>query len=431
MGILLNLLYLFAILLLSPWLVWRSFRTGRYREGWGARWLGRLEPNASKQPAIWFHAVSVGEVQLLRNIVRPLYQRYPDFHLVVTTTTRTGYALAKELFPEFSVQYAPMDFTWAVRNAMRRLQPQMIVLIELELWPNWIHIASQLGADVVLVNARLSEKSYRGYQKLRWLMKSSLRQIRWFGTQDQTYAERLVALGADPLRVVVTGSMKFDGTESDRSHPEIMKRRVQARLSDDSIVLVCGSTQEPEEEMAIHAFKILRPRYPTLRLILVPRHPERFESVAEQIAANNLRGIRRSLMNDAAVDADWEVLLVDTIGELRWFWGLADLGFVGGSFGNRGGQNMLEPAAFGVCISFGPNTWNFRDIVEQLLGARGATVLNDPSEFIPWLKHMIEHPEERRCMGDRASDFVARHRGAAERTISALCEIIDGNARAI
>ncbi len=308
------------------------------------------------------HAVSVGEVQVLRPLIEEFRRRHPSARLCVSCTTKTGMDLAKRLFPDLTLFYFPMDFTWAVRRAVRRIQPRMLVLAELELWPNLVREVKGCGAVVTVVNGRLSERSFRGYGHIGWLMKSTLEQVDWIGAQDATYAERFRSLGARKDRVEVTGSLKFDGAETDKQHREVLARRRELGIQSHHSVFVVGSSQSPEEQIAIRAFQQLSNRYSHLRMILVPRHPERFEEVANLLHASQLRFLRRSEATGNADANDWQVLLADTVGELRWLWGLAEFGFVGGSFGKRGGQNMIEPAAFGVAVSFGPNTRTFETL---------------------------------------------------------------------
>ncbi len=420
MGWLLNIAYLLVLIAATPWMIWRSFRTGRYREGWTEKFFGLVPLRKDSEPCIWLHAVSVGEVQLLRVLVSEFEKRQPNTPIVVTTTTKTGMELARKLFAKHQVCYCPMDFTWAVRNALKRFRPELIVLVELELWPNLIRIADQAGCAVTIVNGRLSEKSFHGYRRIRWLTSKVLSHVRWVGVQDPVYRQRFMELGTSAERIVVTGSMKFDGAESNRQHPEILARRRQLQLCGNERIWVVGSTQEPEEQYAIDAFASLASHYPELRLIVVPRHPERFEQVAEWIRDSKLPWIRRSTMTDEPLNEPWRILLGDTIGELRWWWGLAEIGFVGGSFGDRGGQNMIEPAGFGVAISFGPNTWNFRDIVELLKSEEAAHTLHEPAELAAWVARMIENPDEAAALGNRAKQVVGQHRGATHTTVENL-----------
>jgi 3-deoxy-D-manno-octulosonic-acid transferase len=256
-----------------------------------------------------------------------------------------------------------------------------------------------------------------------------LSRVTWIGAQNATYRDRFLELNYPNDRIDVTGNIKFDGATPDREHAEVAKRRALLSLDTPSedgerIVWLCGSTQAPEESLCLEAFASLLPRFPTLRMILVPRHAERFDEVARLVESSGLPWLRRSQLTDAPAGTHWRVLLADSVGELRWWWGLADLGFVGGSFGSRGGQNMIEPCAYGVATSFGPNTRNFTDVVQLLLDARAAVQFQEPSQLEPWVASMIEHPEERRELQERAKELAQKQRGAVQRTWSQLKAIL-------
>jgi 3-deoxy-D-manno-octulosonic-acid transferase len=443
MSILLNLIYALLLVAVSPWIVWRRVTQGRYRRGWGAKLLGMVEvPSRTKdidqvviheKPVVWFHAVSVGELQVVRPLIETFERERPDVTLVVTTSTDSGYELAKKMYARHCVSFAPLDFTWAVRTAIQRISPSLIVLAELELWPNWISAASAKDIPVVVVNARLSSRSLSGYQRVRWLIQPVLRQLRWVGAQSATYRERFIQLGCDPTRVVETGNTKFDGATGDREDPEVLRRREELNLRPDDVVWLCGSTQSPEEKLCLDAYRRLGPQYPHLKLILVPRHAERFDEVANEVAGTKLPWLRRSEMSvkakgDGSSDAwkteDWKIFLADSVGELRWWWGLADIGFVGGSFGSRGGQNMIEPCAYGVATSFGPNTRNFADVVQLLLEGGAAVQLVEPPSLETWVRQMVEHPSERQEITAKARQVTSEHRGAIDRTWKALSVLL-------
>ncbi len=343
-----------------------------------------------------------------------------DTPLVISSTTQTGHQLASKLFAKHTVCYFPMDFSWAIKNAIERIRPKLILLAELELWPNMVRIAKNRGVKIAVVNGRLSERSFRGYGHIGWLTRNTLRRIDWIAVQDRVYGERFEKLGAIASNITITGSMKFDGAEFQREHAEVVARQQLLGLKPHHRVLVVGSTQAPEERIAIDAFGELQQEFPDLRMLIVPRHPERFDEIAEQLKASGLQWLRRSQVGNF-IDADhWQVMLADSVGELRWWWGLADLGFVGGSFGNRGGQNMIEPAAYGVCTSFGPNTKNFRDIVRLLLDAQGAVVLNEPNELAVWVREMLCDPSKARKIAERGRQVARSHRGATQRTLQGL-----------
>lgn len=439
MSILLNLIYALLLVAVSPWILWRRVVQGRYRRGWGAKLLGLVDvPSRSsdgsqggvqEKPVVWIHAVSVGELQVVRPLVEIFERERPDLALVVTTSTDSGYELAKKLYARHCVTFAPLDFTWAVRTALHRIAPSLIILAELELWPNWISVASAKEIPVVVVNARLSGRSLSGYQRVGWLIRPIIQKLRWVGAQSATYRERFIQLGCDPTRVAETGNTKFDGASGNREAPEVQQRREELDLSPDDIVWLCGSTQSPEEQLCLDAYRRLSPQYPRLKLILVPRHAERFDEVAKWVAETSIPWLRRSEMPSTAHGhgskapgkaQDWRIFLADSVGELRWWWGLADIGFVGGSFGSRGGQNMIEPCAYGVATSFGPNTRNFADVVQLLLEGGAAVQLAEPESLERWVRQMVEDPSERKEIAAKARRVTSEHRGAIERTWKAL-----------
>jgi 3-deoxy-D-manno-octulosonic-acid transferase len=431
-----NFAYLGLIVVLSPWLVWSALRHDKYREGFAEKLWGRVPRRDGKRRRAWLHAVSVGEVNLLATTIAELSDRLPGWEIVISTTTKTGYDLACRKYPSRTVFYCPLDFSWAVNRAMRRLRPTLLVLAELELWPNLIAAARRHGVRLAIINGRLSDRSFRGYRWLKPLASRVLRRIDLIAAQNAETAERFRRLGALPAAVRVAGSLKFDGAQTDRANSRTQELRALAALNCQDIVFLAGSTQAPEEQTALEIFQRLAPDHPELRLIVVPRHPQRFDEVAELILQSGLPWVRRSeLPLDAPDRRDpapqrWQVLLVDTIGELGAWWGAATVGFVGGSFGGRGGQNMLEPAAYGVATSFGPNTWNFRDIVAQLLAADGAIVVNNEAELEAFVRRVLQRPEWGAAIGERARRFVLSQQGATKRTADLIQSLLTAPAPA-
>jgi 3-deoxy-D-manno-octulosonic-acid transferase len=439
MPYLLNFLYALLLVLASPWILWRRITQGRYRRGWREKLLGFIpEPAArpsatdvsqQRPPRIWFHAVSVGELQVIRPVIELAISEWPELQVIVTTSTDSGYELAKKLYAKHHVGFAPLDFTWAVRNALDRIEPDLVVMTEMELWPNWYRATAHRKIPIAIINARLSERSLRGYQRAaRWIV-PTLKQVAWIGAQSATYRDRFLKLGYPETQIEVTGNIKFDGATPDREHPEVVHRRQLLSLTkspsaDPPIVWLCGSTQAPEEALCLHAMTNLLPRFPHLRMILVPRHAERFDEVARLVESSGLPWIRRSQLHDDPAGTEWRIFLADSVGELRWWWGLANIGFVGGSFGSRGGQNMIEPCAYGVATSFGPNTRNFADVVQLLLESHGAVQFQDPAQLEPWVAAMIERSTERCELQARARELVQNQRGAVQRTWSRLKELI-------
>jgi 3-deoxy-D-manno-octulosonic-acid transferase len=306
---------------------------------------------------------------------------------------------------------------------MRRIRPTILVLAELELWPNLIKAAKDHGARVAITNGRMSDHSFPGYRRIRPLVAAVLRQIDLIAAQSDELAGRFRALGAPADRVVVTGSLKYDGAKTDRNNPLTQALRQLAGFADDDIIFLAGSTQEPEEQYVVDIFRRLAPQHPRLRLLIVPRHPERFDAVAELLDASNLRWQRRSTLNrqpPAEPVATGPILLVDTIGELGAWWGVAQIAFVGGSFGDRGGQNMIEPAAYGAAVSFGPNTWNFRDIVAALTASDAVVVVQNAEQLERFVSRCLTDPQYAAELGARAQQLVQNQLGATRRTVALL-----------
>lgn len=436
MAYLLNIVYLAAIAISLPWLLYQRLRHGKYREGWEAKFWGRLPKRVGDAPCVWFHAVSVGEVNLLGPLLERWENVHPHWDVWISTTTQAGYHLARKKYAPRSVVYCPLDFTWAVRRAMRAIRPTLLVLTELELWPNLVAATVRRGAKVAVINGRLGERSFRGYQWIRGLVRRVLGQIDLVAVQGQDYAERFLALGARRETVHVTGSIKFDGARTTRDSAETRRLAGLAAIADKDAVFLAGSTQDPEESLAVEVFERLAGEFPRLKLILVPRHPERFDHVAALLDRRGIKWQRRSQLQSEGETPTTSflanskpapparVLLVDAVGELGYWWGTARIAFVGGSLTQRGGQNMIEPAGYGAAVSFGPNTWNFRDVVTLLLDREAAVVVRDARELEAFVRRCLADPAYADELGRRAQELVLQQQGAADRTIELLEHLI-------
>lgn len=415
----LNVIYVIALIVASPLLLYKSWKRGKYREGWSQKFLGRCPERVGRGPCVWFHAVSMGEVRLLRPLVAELERRRPDWDIVISTTTETGLSQARQLFPERLTFYAPLDFSWATRQAMKRIRPTTLALVELELWPNLIRSAEEAGASVALLNGRLSARSQKGYFRIRRWIRPTLARLDVVAVQTEDYAHRFRTLGLPAPKLKVTGSIKYDNLETDRQNPRTRALREAFGLKDGETVFVAGSTMAGEEEVVLNVYESLRRRHPRLRLIVVPRHPERFDEVADSIRKRGLGLVRRSQMESGG--AAGAVILVDTLGELSAVWGLSDLAFVGGSlFPGRGGQNMIEPAAYGASVHFGEHTANFRDTVQLLESREAAVVVKNESALENALEQDLRDPAKRLARGLRARDLVLSQAGATIRTVTEL-----------
>jgi 3-deoxy-D-manno-octulosonic-acid transferase len=427
---LLNLVYLAIIAVCFPVIIWRAMRTGKYREGYREKLLGLVPRRLGNETCIWIHAVSVGEVNLVATLLRELHARHPDWQIVVSTTSRTGYELARKKYADYTVFYCPLDFSWAANTAMRRIRPTMLVLAELELWPNLITSAKRQGARVAIVNGRLSDHSFPGYRRIRPLVAALLRGVDLIAAQNEESASRFRALGAPAECVHITGSLKYDGAQTDRNNLRTEALRQIAGIGPDNIIFLGGSTQEPEEQYAIEIYRRLAKQHPQLRLILVPRHAERFDAVAKLLEASGLSWRRRTQLTSQPPDppgAARRILLVDTVGELGAWWGTTQVGFVGGSFGERGGQNMIEPAAYGAAVSFGPNTWNFRDIVAALISNNAAVTVQNASELESFVRRCLDEPAYAGELGSRAQEFVRSNLGATRRSVVLMESLLNAS----
>ncbi len=425
--LLLDLIYLLAIAICSPWLVWRSVRTGRYRRELSSKLLGRVRPsNPGRRPVAWFHAVSVGEVNLLGTLVPAFRKRHPDWLIVVSSTTDTGLAEARKRFADSAVIAWPADFSWAVASAIEAVGPSLIVLTESELWPNFLHAARKRDIPVVVVNARMSPRSFSRLRRVkalagRWLYEN----VACFAVQEQEYADRLRELGVPSSRLIVTGSVKYDGAMKDRD-PERTDwlRNLLGIERGRQMIFLAGSTHAPEEEIVLAVFRRLREKVPAIHLVLVPRHPDRFAEVARLVEGSGLSFVRRSTVSEP-LEQPPAVVLLDTVGELGAAWGLADVGFTGGSLdGKRGGQSMIEPAGHGVACIHGPHVWNFKDAARRLVEVGGAIMVRDAAGLEAALFELVTNKERRTRMGALARELVERQQGATSRTLDVIDSLV-------
>ncbi len=392
-------------------LFWRSWRAPAYRERWGER-VGRFNP--LPQPAdVWIHAVSVGEVQAAQPLIRHLLRR--DLSVLVTTTTPTGARRLQDLFAD-AVQhrYTPLDLGRIMRRFLDVVSPRLVLVMETEIWPNMLAECDRRGIDVLLVNGRLSARSARGYARVRRFSAETMRRFGLIAAQGIEDAARFESLGVDPARIAVTGSIKFDvqvpASLMDRA--EVMRRA----WGSDRPVWVAASTREGEEEQLLMAHARVRAHFPTALLVLVPRHPERFERVAGLVQRQGLALARHSL--DQPCQEDTAVYLGDTMGELPVFLAAADVAFVGGSLVPNGGHNLLEPAAVGVPVLIGPYSFNFAEITRLLIACEAAQEVADANALAEWLIRWLGDAAERARVGENARQAIERNRGALARVIA-------------
>ena len=412
-----------GMLVSLPYWLFQMARHGKYRQGLAER-LGRvparLQLPREGEPAIWVHAVSVGEVLAVAGLVEELRRRFPAHRIFISTTTDTGQELARKRFGEANVFYFPMDFAFAIRPYLEALRPGMVVIAETEFWPNFMRLTHSAGARIAVVNARISDRSWPRYRRFRGLLRKVLINVDLFLAQTAEDAARLKDIGASAERVRVTGNLKFDIPAP--VAPAIVESvRESITRTGAGPVLVCGSTVEGEEPLLLKAFENLLVRHPRAVMTLAPRHPERFAAVAALLEKMSIRFWRRSLWSGEELTGG--VLLLDTIGELAALYALADVAFVGGSLVPRGGHNIIEPAQYGAAIVVGNHTENFRDIV-SLFQERDAVKVVGPAELPLMLMELLADDKERRALGQRAAETMRSQVGATERTANELQELL-------
>jgi 3-deoxy-D-manno-octulosonic-acid transferase len=415
-----SLLLACAALLSLPWWTVQMLRLGKYRSGLAER-LGRvpIRLNDAQPSSIWVHAVSVGEVLAVSQLIKDLQQQHPDRQIFVSTTTATGQALARQRFGANRVFFMPLDFGFAVRRYLNALKPQLIVIAETEFWPNLLHLARKRQTAVAIVNARISDRSFPRYKRFKWFFGRVLSEVDLFLAQTADDAQRLREIGAPTERVRVSGNLKFDIRPN--AQPALITG-LRAAIGKDAPVIVCGSTAEGEEEPLLAALKVVQQQFPAAVMVLAPRHPERFEKVAALIASQGFSLQCRSQWQPAQLIRNG-IFLLDSVGELAAIYELADIAFVGGSLVPTGGHNILEPAQYGAAILVGPHTFNFREIVtlfEQAGAVKTVTAETLPAQFLL----LLGKPEDRRRMGSAAKDLFAKHAGATRRTLEALAPFL-------
>ena len=426
----------FFLVLTLPYWVLQMMRHGKYRAGLRQRFgaVPAALTGRGEKPAIWVHAVSVGEVVAASAVVEALRQKFPSHRVLISTTTSTGQKLAARRFGAENVFYFPLDFAFAVRPYFDALQPDLVVVAETEFWPNFLRCAKRSGARIAVINCRISDRSFPGYKRFRFwlpkLLEKTLANVDVFLAQTDEDRKRLIEIGAPESKVTVAGNLKFDVAPP-------LSPKIVASLRESFIhsgagpVLVCGSTLEDEEGSLLSAFRNILGNHPKAVMILAPRHPERFPEVAALVEELGFRMWRRSLWGSELGSGEplaGGVFLVDSIGELATLYSLATVAFVGGSLVPRGGHNILEPALYGVPIVTGNHYENFRDVV-NFFATRNAVRIVGVAELPLVFMELIENDNERMTLGRNALAALESQRGATVRTVSAILRLMGEESR--
>lgn len=421
-----NFCFAIGFSLMMPRFLWRMARRGGYARNFLQR-FGRYAPETRAQLAeggrLWIHAVSVGEVGVALRLIHELRAAKPELRFVLSTTTSTGHAVArKQLGAEIPLIYFPLDVPPVSRRVMRLIRPRALLLIENEMWPNLIRAARRQHVPVAMINARISAHSFRGYRLLRFLTARLLPQFSAFFAQGQPDADRLAALGAPVDRLHVMGSAKYDlAPVGDGGATKAREALADAGFADTRPILLGGSTWAGEETVLLDTFVALRPLIPDLALVLVPRHFERRAEVLAEIEARHLKVVCRSAMQKLEKP---DVLLVDTTGELRNFYEVAQVIFVGKSLTQHGGQNIIEPAACAKPVLVGPNMENFESIVPDFLAAQALVQVNDAAGLRAAAARWLQNPAEAQALGARAAAVVTAKSGALHATVQKLLPLL-------
>jgi 3-deoxy-D-manno-octulosonic-acid transferase len=426
MRFVLDFIYLTGLVFMSPWFVVRAIRTGGWRDAWTR--LGFVD---APLHAIWLHGSSVGEVRLLEPLIRRLETE--GFPLAVSSCTMTGVEAARRSYPGHAVFRFPFDFSFVQRRLMARLDPQLVVIVESDLWPNHLLSAERLSVPVAIVNAKLSERSLRLHRWSR-LIPRALRNVAVVAAQTRGHADRFVALGTPEDRIHVTGNMKYDLTTDQDGATQRGELRRRLGYSDDACVVIGGSLHPREDEDLVAAFSTLAKASRETRLIIVPRYPDQAPVVVRNLARSGYPAVSKSELDadpDRVVSRE-EVVVVDTLGELRRCYAASDVAFVGGSLyfrgSNKGGHNLMEPAVLGLPVIFGPHNFSFRETVADLLAAGAGIEVRDRAELASALAGLVESKEGRVETGRRARRVIDAGRGASERNYELLMAALDSEA---
>lgn len=406
-----RLFYTALFYLLIPYillrLLWRSIKAPEYRRRWFERFA--LYHDQPVQGVIWFHAVSVGEAEALFPLLRHLQKQQPATPLLVTTTTPTGSARVKAVMKDtVSHVYLPYDLPCVLQRFMKRFKPKMAVIMETEIWPNLFSYCGKYRIPLYIINARLSEKSARGYRKMPEFIRQALAEVTLIAAQTQADADRFIEIGAAKASVKALGNMKFDVEIPEETIESGLKLR--ELLFRDRFVWLIASTHKDEEAIFLDIYKAIKQKIPDLLLVIVPRHPERFGDVKALCEQHRLRVVMRT--SELSCNTDTDIYLVDTMGELKVFYAAADAAFVGGSMVPVGGHNILEAAAVGVPVMFGPHMANFKDIAEGVLEQQAAIQCRNKAEIIDSLLHLYNEPAYRDDLVAKSKAFVRSNQGA-------------------
>ncbi|MEK7309277.1 MAG: 3-deoxy-D-manno-octulosonic acid transferase [Planctomycetota bacterium] len=428
--VIVDFVYLIYIILTSPYYLFKFATSHYHRQGLPQR-FGFIKKRENNKKCIWLHGASVGEINASEILIERLSKLYPACELVISTTTPSAQKLVKKKYPEIMSFFFPIDLSIIIRSVLNRIKPSLIILIEQELWLNLIRLSDSMNIPVILLNGRMTKHSTRKYRLIKPLIKRIWNKVSYFCVQNEEYLERFKHLGIHSSKLRITGNMKYDllNTAPVKAQGDSYKNIFG--IKDGDLVIIAGSTHPPEEEIIIDAYSELKNKFTTegspvganLRLIIAPRHPFRFDDVDKIIKAKGFEVVRRS--NPPAAINKSAIVLLDTLGELNKVYEIADIVFVGGSLVRHGGQSILEPAAAGKAMIFGPDMSNFQDISDQLIKEGAAISVPDKSGLHQTFLSLIAEPARRNQIGAKAKDIISRYQGATAQNMEFIRKLVD------
>lgn len=422
-----DIVLLLGMVVLIPWYVVRGCIRGKMRQGLRERlglvYTAGLDDIEGKQ-VIWIHAVSVGETRAAIPLIKALRRTYPEAALVLSNVTETGREIAESI-PEIDLCiYFPVDFSLTVAHALDTIKPALVLIVETELWPQFVRKCKQRSIPVMLVNGRISDRSFPRYRRVGVLLRPVLHQISSFCMQSQQDADRIETLGASPEHIHVTGNVKFDQGGSSLVNLDVAGLRAQFSLQAQAKIWVAGSTHQGEDEIVIRVYQQLLDIFPDLILILVPRHPHRCRPIGELLTQEDIEWRLRSSVSESPLEPSG-VLLVDTLGEMLNFYALADVVFVGGSLVNVGGHNILEASMVSKPVLFGPHMQNFKEISQYVTDAQGFGEVADATELERLLSHLLKNPDVAYAAGLKGAEILHQHAGATAHTLAVARKLLE------